>query len=155
VANDVQWNGDAASAEIRRLAVGFLLRAALTVKRRAQELLSVPGTAVSIGGKGNKHKKGTRIEGAIRSAPGEPPRKQSGRLRGSPTAAPGGTGPEDGVAYEIDAANLAARVGTNVPYGKYLELGTKRGIAPRPWLRRALAEMQTQVNQLLSQIGKT
>lgn len=82
-------------------------------------------------------RKGTRIYGAVRSTAGEPPRKQTGRLRAS-------------VTYEVDAASLTARVGTNVQYGKYLELGTRRGIAPRPWLRRALAECQAQIQQILS-----
>lgn len=89
---------------------------------------------------GKLRRKGQRIYGAVRSAPGEPPRKQTGRLRAS-------------VTYEVDPQALAARVGTNVKYGKYLELGTKRGIAPRPWLRRALAETQARVNQLLEGMG--
>ena len=54
--------------------------------------------------------------------------------------------------HEVDAAALEARVGTNVEYGKHLELGTKRGILPRPWLRRALAESQGDVNQILSSL---
>lgn len=81
-----------------------------------------------------------RKTGAVRSAPGEPPRKQTGRLRAS-------------VTYEVDEAGMNARVGTNVKYGRYLELGTKRGIAPRPWLRRALAEMWSRVNELLGAGG--
>ena len=44
---------------------------------------------------------------------------------------------------------MEARVGTNLAYGKALELGTKRGLLPRPWLRRALAETQGEVNSLL------
>jgi phage gpG-like protein len=135
VSDEVKWNGDEASALVRKKAVGFITRAAITVKRRAQELLSVPGTAVSI----QKGSKGKRQDNVARSQPGEPPRKQTGRLRAS-------------VTDEVDEATLTARVGTNVKYGKYLELGTKRGISPRPWLRRALAEMQSEVNTLLAQI---
>ena len=59
----------------------------------------------------------------------------------------------DHVGCEVDPAKLTARVGTNVPYGKYLELGTKRGIAPRPWLRRALNESLARINDLLAGIG--
>ena len=132
----LDWNGDGAVDHCRKKAVGWLTRAAITVQRRARELLSIPGTAVrartSRGGR-----KGSRTTGAVRSAAGEPPRKQTGRLRAS-------------VAYEVDESAMEARVGTNVVYGKHLELGTKKGIAPRPWLRRALAEMQTRVSQLLS-----
>ena len=133
----VEWHGDAAMGRVRRRAVQALTRAAISVSRRAKELLSIPGTAQG-------REKGTgrykRIYGAVVSAPGEPPRKQTGRLRAS-------------VTYEVDEAALEARVGTNVEYGKYLELGTKRGLAPRPWLRRALAEMQSRINELLSGIG--
>lgn len=61
-----------------------------------------------------------------RSHPGQPPRRQTGNLQAS-------------VFSQVDEESLSAFVGTNVDYGEYLELGTKRGIAPRPWLRPALA----------------
>jgi len=61
------------------------------------------------------------------SAPGESPHLRSGRLRAS-------------VTWELgeDAIGLYAAVGTDVPYGRYLEDGTDT-IAPRPWLKPALA----------------
>lgn len=62
-----------------------------------------------------------------RSKPGEPPRRQTGHLQAS-------------VFSQVDEESLSAFVGTNEPVGEYLELGTKRGIAPRPWLRPALAK---------------
>jgi phage gpG-like protein len=126
----VEWHGDAAMAHVRRNAVQFLTRAAIEVKRRAKELLSVAGSG---------RVKGKKSGPVVHSRPGEPPRKQMGRLRAS-------------VAHEVDAANLSAAVGTNVEYGRHLELGTSRGIAPRPWLRRALADMQGRINSLLSNI---
>jgi hypothetical protein len=61
-----------------------------------------------------------------RSHPGQPPRRQTGELQA-------------GVFSEVDEESMSAFVGTNVPHGIYMELGTKRGIAPRPWLRPALA----------------
>lgn len=135
----VEWHGDEAQAHVRARAVSFLRRAAIEVTRRAKELLSVAGTAVrSRSTRGGR--KGARVYGAARSKPGEPPRKQTGRLRAS-------------VTYEVDEASLSARVGTNVEYGKHMELGTKRGLAPRPWLRRALAECRGKISALLSQIG--
>ncbi len=142
MANRIEWHGDEAMGHVRTRAVGFLRRAAIAVEKRADQLLSLPGTVQSIGGKGNKHKKRAVIHGAVRSKPGEPPRKQRGRLRAS-------------VTYEVDPNTLEARVGTNVLYGKYLELGTKRGIAPRPWLRRALAECHSKIAGFLSQLGGT
>ena len=126
------WNGDEAMEYCRSRATGFITRAAIEVERRAKELLSVPGTAFS-------RRTGKRLNDQVRSKPGEPPRKQTGTLRAS-------------VTYEVDEKNASARVGTNLKYGKALELGTKRGIKPRPWLRRALFEMQAKVNELLSEI---
>lgn len=135
----VDWDGDGAIRHVRSRAAQFLSRAAIEVTRRARELLSVAGT-----GQGREAGTGRfrRVYGANPSAPGEPPHKQTGRLRAS-------------VAYEVDDASLEARVGTNVEYGKYLELGTKRGIAPRPWLRRALAECRSKIDALLAQAGGT
>lgn len=135
----IEWHGPEAEAHVRGRAVGWLTRAAIEVTRRARELLSVAGTAVGTGAAGGR-RRGRRIYGAVRSAPGEPPRKQTGRLRAS-------------VAYEVDEAQLAARVGTNVEYGKHLELGTRRGLAPRPWLRRALAESMSVIRGFLSRAG--
>lgn len=137
----MKWNGDEAEKMIHEKAVGFVTMACIKVQDRAKVLLSIPGTVQKSGAAGpGSRPKGARITGAVRSEPGEPPRKQTGRLRGS-------------VTYEVDDKSVVGRVGTNVKYGKALELGTKKGILPRPWLRRALAEMQAQVSQLLQQIG--
>lgn len=139
----VDWHGDEAMEYVRKKAMGALARAAITVTRRAKQLLSLSGTASysGIGGlrrNGKKLRKGARIYGANPSSPGEPPHKQTGRLRGAMNQEIGDVA--DHVGCEVDPANLKTRFGTNVKYGKYLELGTKRGIAPRPWLRRALNE---------------
>lgn len=71
---------------------------------------------------------------AFPSKPGEPPRVQTGRLRGS-------------VAWEM-SSKFIARVGTNVKYGRWLESGTRK-MRPRPWLRRALNEMVGEINRIL------
>jgi hypothetical protein len=74
-----------------------------------------------------------------RSKPGEPPRKQTGHLR-------------DNIDHEVLRAEKTARIGTNVVYGRFLELGTfqrasgrsgaSHGLmAPRPWLRPTLAHL--------------
>lgn len=92
-----------------------LSRRALKVDRKAKQLLSIPGTGRTYG----KH---------VASAPGQPPSPDFGTLRSS-------------VSWEVakDAKGLVGRVGTNLEYGKHLELGTKR-IAARPFLRPALDE---------------
>lgn len=136
--SEVHWHGDAAIDYVRTRAMKLVEQAAITVERRAKELISIPGTAYTLGKRGGRGSK--RITGAVRSKPGEPPRKQTGRLRAS-------------VTREVARVLLAARVGTNVVYGRHLELGTKRGLLPRPWLRRALDEMRSKVDSFLSQLG--
>jgi hypothetical protein len=81
--------------------------------------------------------KAKRITGAFPSSPGDPPHKQTGTLLKS-------------VAYELVPVGnkIIARVGTNIKYGRYLELGTRK-IKPRPWLRRALIEQTNQIQAIL------
>lgn len=54
------------------------------------------------------------------SAPGEPPKSDTGRLVGS-------------IRHQIARDGLSAVVGTNLKYGRHLEFGTKR-MKARPWL---------------------
>ena len=114
-------------------------RAAIVVDRNAKRLLSISGTGV-MGALGVvRAVKATRrkIYGAFPSAPGEPPRKQTGHLRRSVTR------------EVLPGDSPIARVGTNVKYGRWLELGTSR-MQPRPWLVRAFREMYPQVKAILS-----
>jgi len=129
---EMRWDGPGAEKYVRDRVVRMLHRAAIAVKNRAKELLSVSGTG---------RKNGRKAGPVTRSRPGEPPRKQTGRLRAS-------------VAHEVDEPSLTARVSTNVEYGRHLELGTKRGLKPRPWLRRALAETMSRVQQFLAGLGE-
>jgi hypothetical protein len=77
----------------------------------------------------------TRIYGALRSKPGEPPYKQTGHLRRS-------------VSWEYDANKMIARVGSPLAKARWLELGTRR-MAARPWLRRALLESKGKIREIL------
>ena len=117
-----------------------LERAAIVVDRNAKQLLSVAGTGV-VGASGQvvRAVRRTRrtIYGAFPSRPGEPPRKQTGQLRRSVTR------------EIVTTPRVVARVGTNVKYGKWLELGTVR-ILPRPWLVRAFREMLPTVRSILT-----
>ncbi|RMD64397.1 MAG: hypothetical protein D6826_02515 [Alphaproteobacteria bacterium] len=61
------------------------------------------------------------------SAPGEAPHRLSGRLRNSVR-----------MVMHSRTGDPAAEIGTDLAYGLYLELGTRR-IAPRPWLSPAFA----------------
>lgn len=137
----MRWYGqkfqrDLATEERKRLE-----RAAMVVEREAKKLLSVSGTGRR--GKGGvvvraiKNAR-NRVYGAFPSAPGEPPHKQTGRLRA-------------GVTHEVllwGLGRLIARVGTNIPYGKHLQFGT-RFVKPRPWLDVALKRTTVQVRQIL------
>lgn len=140
---DLNWNGDAAEAYIRKRALMALHRACMEITRRAKQLISVSGTGsmLSSGAVVPKVKGGPRnaktVYGAFPSAPGEPPHKQTGFLRES-------------VTYETDEDSLTGRVGTNVEYGKFLELGTSK-MKPRPWLRRAAYETKDRVDLHLSE----
>ncbi len=49
-------------------------------------------------------------------------------------------------------STLTVRVGSNVEYAKYLELGTRR-MAARPWLRPALAQSKAKIAALFARGG--
>lgn len=77
------------------------------------------------------------------SAPGEAPRKRTGTLQKS-------------VASEVSigADELVIRVGSNVPYARFLEYGTAK-MAARPWLRPGMAEAKDRLaRDLAVQLGK-
>ena len=92
---------------LRKMVQKKLTRGALLIEREAK---------LSMKGGGKPH-------GA--SQPGHPPHVDTGRLRSS-------------ITHEVQASKneIIARVGTNVVYGKWLELGTSR-MQARPWLRPA------------------
>jgi phage gpG-like protein len=121
-----QWRGDELVAKLDSEMRRRLFRAAITVSRYAKKLISVAGTGIG--------KSGRRRYGVNPSAPGEPPHKQFGRLRAS-------------VTHEVSGST--ARVGTNVVYGRFLELGTTK-MAARPWLRVSLAHKLDEVRAILS-----
>ena len=101
--------------DVRREMKRRLSRAAIEVSRHAKEIVSVAGPRPS--------------------RPGQPPHKQTGRLRAS-------------IAWEM-VGDDKARVGTNVKYGRYLELGTRR-MAVRPWLVRSFTDMAAKVGMHLT-----
>ena len=58
------------------------------------------------------------------SRPGQPPAVQTGALRHS--------------IHGTRSVNMVSSAGTGLPYGLFLERGTRRGLLPRPWLMPAL-----------------
>ena len=115
----MKWNGREAVSLINA-EVGKRVDAAARVLRdRAKELIS-RGQPVRIYGKAE----GRSRKGMDPSKPGEPPKIVTAHLR---------------LNVKKESSGLRARVGTNVPYGKWLELGT-RTMAARPWLSKAVYE---------------
>jgi hypothetical protein len=71
------------------------------------------------------------------SKPGQYPRKVTGWLRRN-------------VVMEVDLPSMRARIGTNVPYGVYLELGTRK-MAKRPFMMAGVMEFWDGMQALLQQ----
>ena len=140
MAGRVEWNGDALKAKIDAEMRRRLAASAIVVEDHAKVLISVAGTS----GGGKRDAQGKFIKGSytkIRynanpSRPGEPPHRQTGHLRRS-------------ITHEVDATKLVSRAGTNVDYGRWLELGTVH-VAARPWLRRALIEKRGEIRLILT-----
>jgi len=126
--NNFTWHGDKLRQQLEAEMGRRLDAAATVVQGHAKQLVGREGAEPTGGKKGGK-----LIYGARRSAPGEPPMKQTGRLQTS-------------VANE--RTGLIARVGTNVLYGRWLELGTSQ-MAARPWLRRSLVECMGTIRALI------
>lgn len=53
-----------------------------------------------------------------------------------------------GIEAEYDDGILTSRVGTNVPYGRDLQLG-RHDLAPRPWLSMAIAEFTPALKNII------
>lgn len=127
----LDWNGEAVKLSLRQAALRLLHGSVRIIQAEAKRLLSVAGS-----GRVNGKKAGPRRA----SAPGEPPRKQTGQGRAS-------------VAVEVDSTTMEGRVGPTAKYMAWLELGTKR-VAPRPWLRPAVAASQAKIMDLAKSLGK-
>lgn len=67
--------------------------------------------------------------------PGQYPGKRKGHLRRN-------------ITHEVNKQAKLARVGTNVVYGKYLEIGTSK-MKPRPWMSKTNQETLAQIKQIM------
>lgn len=123
----LNWDDEAFKAKVRRTMVRRVTASAIIVEDHAKRLISVAGTG---GGGGKKRRYGSNP-----SKPGEPPHKQYGHLRGS-------------VTHERVGDRIAARTGTKLKYGRWLELGTVN-MAARPWLRRSLLDQSRRIRRIL------
>jgi len=132
MASRLKWHGEAIKRRLDGELERRLTTAAILVTSRARKLIGIEGA-------GKPSKKGGKLRyGANPSRPGDPPHKQTGRLLAS-------------VAYEVSRkllGQVSARVGTNIKYGRWLELGTRK-MKARPWLRRSLNEMLAAIRAIM------
>lgn len=125
MANKVTWNGDKLLQKTRKDSARSLRRiGTMLVADIRRSMAGDRFGSTKVGRKTVRHP----------APPGEPPAVQTARLTGS-------------IAYEL-ADERTLRVGTNVVYGKYLELGTRR-MAPRPFLVPALIRNRRAIEEEL------
>ena len=124
----INWLGAQFSKDIENQMDKRLKKAGIVVVGETKRLLGVQGNP----------SKASKMAGArvTHSKPGEPPRWQTKTLRKS-------------IARER-AGYLKEHVGTNVEYAAWLELGTNK-MAPRPYLRPALAISQKKIVRILTE----
>jgi len=119
VATKLIWRGDEAQKYLLEDARQKVWRCCLLLESDIKRSMKKGGRTPT----GKAERKMAKV-GTYHSAPGEVPRVQTGRLRASITS-------------ELHPRLPIGRVGTNVVYSKWLELGTRK-MAARPYLRPAL-----------------
>ena len=101
-----------------------------TASKRMYEAVNEVRNQVNVTLSGNRTGRTYKVPGTNRtytaSSPGEPPAQATGRLRQSVFTRVEGMGNQ-----------VTGRVGTELPYGLWLDEGTKK-MKPRPWLERSL-----------------
>jgi HK97 gp10 family phage protein len=121
--NNSQRDWDSFRKEMEGVAREAMARAAIIVETEAKLLLNLAAYPPA-------------------SAPGDPPHKRTGTLGRS-------------IQNEVlkDEKELVGRVGTNLVYGRWLELGTSQ-MEPRPYLRPALTKSMRRIKPLLRKVAK-
>ncbi len=130
------WNGAAAQKMVHDRASGKIKAACIYLSNVIKADISQAGTlrynpVSAKTGKASKTQK--TIYNFTHSRPGSPPFKQTGHLRRS-------------IAWEVEG--LQGRVGTNLLYGRALELGTTR-MAPRPFILPAFHRSRQALGQII------
>ena len=124
VRTTVDWNGQRIKREILDELGNRLRRAAFETTRHARQNVSGVG-------------KTSRLKFFLkRFTGGNYPKKRTGHFR-------------RGITNEISRAELVARWGTNVEYGRFLQTGTRK-MAARPWMSLTNRAMEKRIRQLLT-----
>ena len=147
MAGKVDWFGNQFAkqmqAEIRRRTYTAARRLSSHIKSEIGQAGTLEFHPLTKKGRPGKARK--RIYNFTHSRPGNPPFKQTGHLRRS-------------IAWEIVTAGLGGptvigRVGTNLKYGRWLELGTKR-MKRRPFIVSTLRKYEPEIRSILTaQVG--
>lgn len=115
----LDWRGARVKPRMRAAAWAGIRAAALYFQRELKRVIGI-----------------SNRNGENRSAPGEPPRRETGNL-------------QKNVLVELDERKHVARVGVggNAKYGAWLEFGTRR-ILPRPWIRPTIERLRATLAQV-------
>ncbi len=149
----LKWEGDKAKKTFAKTARGMVMQSALLYKKNVKAMLNQKGgrtesglletirTNSASGKPGFKRREpgsGKRAQriGSFASQPGEPPRRQTGRLIGS-------------IEHEMIGLEPKARVGTNLEYARALEFGfLPNRLKPRPYMRPALQQSEGAIRKI-------
>lgn len=132
----LKWRGGEVTREIEAGIRKNISAASMYLASVIKADVSQPGTLRfnTLTKKGKPSKKTKTIYNFTHSAPGNPPYKQTGRLRSS-------------ITWEL--VGLVGRVGTNVRYSRFLELGTRK-MAARPFLVRNMRKHNATLIKILT-----
>ena len=139
----IKWYGKEVVVKVDKALMSRLNQAAISWVNYLRERVSIPNILMTrVMGRGGRWTKGVehlvakrKNRGKSPSRPGEYPRKLSGHLRRN-------------IVRDSSAEDKAVRVGTNVVYGKHLELGTRK-MKRRPWLSRGLREFAGRLKSII------
>lgn len=123
----ITWTPEEAISGVQRGALAGVLKSANEVRNEVLRLIQqTPKTGRLYQRRGVVHQA---------SAPGEPPASDTGNLVRN-------------ITVEIEPATMSATVLSNAAYSDMLELGTTK-MAPRPYMRVALGNMQEAIEDLV------
>jgi len=129
------WKAKEVLAKIERETERVLDKGSILILNKIKVLMREPKSGKDYRAKGSKGKKSTKQFKTRSSAPGQAPAVQTGRLRAS--------------LAKSKPAKLTRHIGTNLKQGFFLEKGTKRGLAKRPFLIPAFKSEQGKIVKML------